>query len=175
EAVFWNLQQLAGCLTLVASQDALVEALNGFAEAYRRELAGAVRERLGLAPGEPQAEADLANAAFRALAAGGADLRWEPLFFDWFCGDQARALAGPRATLYAKEEFADFRAKLADFTPERPERLSAPCFAAAEPQELIYEEIETIWAGIAQDDDWGAFLAKLAAIETARTGYGLTP
>ena len=31
EAVFWNLQQLAGCLSLVCEREPLVEALNGFA------------------------------------------------------------------------------------------------------------------------------------------------
>src|SRR5476651_21746 len=41
EAVFWNLQQLAGALSLAAETDALVEALNGFGAAYRDELTAA--------------------------------------------------------------------------------------------------------------------------------------
>src|SRR5436190_1550906 len=50
EAVFWNLQQLAGALSLVTSSDPLVAALNGFAAAYRSELGGAMLARLGLTP-----------------------------------------------------------------------------------------------------------------------------
>ena len=39
--------------------------------------------------------APLAGAAFRALAEAGEVVRWEPFFFDWFCGDEARAMTGP--------------------------------------------------------------------------------
>src|SRR5689334_22863278 len=50
EAVFWNLQQLAGCFSLVADSGPLVAALNGFGAAYRAELAAAIVMRLGLTP-----------------------------------------------------------------------------------------------------------------------------
>jgi hypothetical protein len=42
EAAFWNLQQLAGCLTMVTDQSRLVEALNGFRPAYRANWRGDV-------------------------------------------------------------------------------------------------------------------------------------
>ncbi|HEX4199526.1 MAG TPA: YdiU family protein [Caulobacteraceae bacterium] len=173
EAVFWNLQQLAGALSLVCDKQPLVEALNGFAPAYRGALTAAMLRRLGLRPRGPDADIDLVNAAFRALASGGAPLRWEPFFFDWFCGaaSQSRALAGPRAALYADPAFAAFRDLLADAEPDRPERLSHPYFAAPEPQELIYEEIESIWAAIAETDDWSGFNAKLISIDIAREGW----
>jgi serine/tyrosine/threonine adenylyltransferase len=172
EAVFWNLQQLGGCLTLVAEREPLIEALNTFGPAYREALAAAMARRLGVKGRGAEADADLANAAFRALAAGGERLRWEPFFFDWFGGDPARALAGPRGDLYEGEGFADFRRMLADFEPDRPERLQAAYFQAPEPQELLYDEIEAIWADIAERDDWTAFEAKLSAIEAARAAYG---
>lgn len=171
EAVFWNLQQLAGCLTLVTGQDPLVEALNGFAAAYRSELTGAMLMRLGLKSRGDEADVALVQAAFKALAAGGERLRWEPFFFDWFCG---RTPDGPRADLYAGEDFADFRAAVAGFEAARPERLEHPYFRRAEPEELLYDEIEAIWAPIAGADDWAPFQAKLAAIETAREAWGLS-
>ena len=174
QSVFWNLQQLAGCLTQVAGEDPLIEALNSFGPAYRRELAGGLLNRLGLARGEAAAEVAFANALFRAIAEGGDRLRWEPLFFDWFCGDEARALGSPRGDIYAGEAFAEFRSLLAGFQAERPERLADPYFAGAEPQELLYDEIEAIWAPIAERDDWSAFQAKLAGIEAARAAYDLS-
>ena len=102
EAVFWSLQRLAGTLLLAAEKDPLVEALTGFAPAYRRELTAAMLARLGLKSRGEDADTDLVNAAFRALGEGGEPLRWEPLFFDWFGGAAAesRAPAGPRAELY---------------------------------------------------------------------------
>jgi uncharacterized protein YdiU (UPF0061 family) len=174
QSVFWNLQQLAGCLAQVEGEDALVEALNSFGPAYRRELAGALLNRLGLARGEEAAEVAFANALFRAIAEGGDRLRWEPFFFDWFCGDAARALGSPRGDIYAGETFAAFRELLSGFEPERHERLADPYFAGPEPQELLYDEIEAIWAPIAERDDWSAFHAKLAGIDVARRAYDLS-
>jgi uncharacterized protein YdiU (UPF0061 family) len=175
EAVFWNLRQLAGALSLVSDADALVDILNGFGTAYRDALAAALVDRLGLCPTSPEADVDLANTAFRALAEGGEALRWEPFFFDWFCGSASehRAMAGPRAALYGGEAFVQFREILAAREPDRPERLSDPYFAGADPEELLYGEIEALWAPIAEVDDWRAFEAKLTRIEAARVGWAL--
>ena len=75
--------------------------------------------------------------------------------------------------LYGGEAFADFRARLADYQMERPERLEHSYFAQAEPEELLYDEIEALWAAIAERDDWAPFDAKLAAIERARQAWAL--
>jgi serine/tyrosine/threonine adenylyltransferase len=175
ETVFWNLQQLAGCFSLLSATDPLVEALNRFGGAYQGELVAAMLERLGLKPRGEAEDVALAQAAFRALAEGGEALRWEPFFFDWFCKDEARALAGPRAALYGGEAFTAFRALLAPYEADRPERLADPYFAQAEPEELLYDEIEALWAAIAERDDWSVFEAKLASVERARLAWGLTP
>ncbi len=177
ETVFWNLQQLAGALTIVSPPEPLVEALNGFAATYRAALAGAMTRRLGLAPGGLEADVTLANAAFRALGEGGETLRWEPFFFDWFGGaaSEARAMAGPRAALYGGEAFVALRGLFAGRDADRPERLRSAYFEAPEPEELLLDRIEAIWTAIAERDDWSPFEAKLAAIETARVGWGLSP
>ncbi|MBP6545504.1 MAG: YdiU family protein [Phenylobacterium sp.] len=173
EAVFWNLQNLGGCLSMVGEQQPLVDALNGFADAYRGGLAAAMLRRLGLRSRGRELDAGLVNAAFTALAAGGERLRWEPFFFDWFCGDVGRAMASPRGDIYAGQPFADFRRRVAETEPERPGRLLDPYFARAEPEELLIDEIEAIWDAIAADDDWTEFHAKLARIEAARTAWAL--
>jgi uncharacterized protein YdiU (UPF0061 family) len=131
--------------------------------------------RLGLVARGADEDIDLVNAAFKALAEGGEALRWEPFFFDWFGGlaSERRALTGPRTALYDGEAFTTFRAGLAAYEMDRPERLASPYFAGTEPQELLYEEIEAIWAAIAERDDWAPFNAKLAGIEVARRGWGL--
>jgi serine/tyrosine/threonine adenylyltransferase len=175
EAVFWNLQQLAGCFSLVSETDALVEALNGFGPAYRRALMDAMLARLGVGSQGDEADAILVQSAFQAMAEGGAALRWEPFFFDWFCGAEARALAGPRAALYATQPFVTFRRCLAAHTAVRPERLAHDYFARAEPEEMLIDEIEAIWAPIAADDDWSAFNAKRDRVEAARLAWGLDP
>jgi serine/tyrosine/threonine adenylyltransferase len=175
EAVFWNLQQLAACLTLVGDQAGLLAALNGFSDAYRTALRAAMLNRLGVKSRDPDSDVELVNAAFRALAEGGEALRWEPFFFDWFGGEasEARALAGPRAALYETEAFRAFRQRLAGFEPDRPERLADPVFQRPEPEELIIEEVEALWAPIAEHDDWTPLHAKLGRIEAARAAYQL--
>lgn len=175
EAVFWNLQQLAACLTLVTDQAGLLEALNGFSDAYRVALRGAILDRLAVKSRGDEADVELVNSAFRALAEGGEPLRWEPFFFDWFGGEasEARALAGPRAGLYGTETFLDFRKKLAAFEPDRPERLADPVFQRTEPEELLIDEVEALWSPIAEVDDWAPLYAKLERIETARAAYAL--
>lgn len=174
EAVFWNLQQLAGALLAGgAPESGLIEVLNGFGALYRDHLAAAMLRRLGLASRDPASDARLVNAAFKALAAGDETLRWEPFFFDWFCGDEARALGGPRGRLYASEGFAEFRREVAEAGPQDPDRLTHPMFARDEPVELLVDRIEAIWADIAERDDWEGFRQCLSEIESARVGWGL--
>ena len=175
EAVFWNLRQLAGALSLVSDTEPLIEALNRFGPAYQTALAGAIVARLGLRPASAGADVALANAAFRALAEGGEGLRWEPFFFDWFCGleSEQRAMTGPRAALYEGEAFRAFTNILSAREADRPGRLRAAYFQGPEPEELLYDQIEGLWTPIAERDDWSAFEAKLSSIEIARDAWGL--
>lgn len=174
EAVFWNLRQLAGCLLTAGSpEDGLVEVLNGFGDLYRAALTAAVLKRLGLAPRGGEADGRLVSAAFRALAAGGGEIRWEPFFFDWFCADEGRAMAGPRGAVYRRPEFDDFHREMADALPDRPERLADPFFAREAPVEMLIDRIEALWAQIAADDDWSGFEAAMDEIESARVAWGL--
>ena len=173
EACFWNLQRLASALALVCPPEPLIEALNRYGPLYRDALAEAVVLRLGLQRAAVEAEVALADAAFRALGKGGEALGWEPFFFDWFGGGEERALRSQRAGLYAGGAFLAFRGLLKGFAADRPERLADPYFARAEPETLLYDEIEALWAPIAEADDWSLFHAKLERIATARIAYKL--
>ncbi|WAC61519.1 protein adenylyltransferase SelO [Brevundimonas sp. SL130] len=174
EAVFWNLTQLAGCLKLVAEAEPLTDALNSFGPAYIRELRAAFLMRLGVLSLGEAADQRLVDATLALLREGGEALRWEPLFFDWFGGfaSSARALSGPRAKLYQGEAFDAFRFALMEHEPDRIERLEHPMFAAREPEEMLIDEVEAIWAAIDAGDDWAPFYAKLARLEAARTAWG---
>ncbi|WP_306003045.1 protein adenylyltransferase SelO family protein [Brevundimonas sp. C43] len=176
EAVFWNLTQLAGCLKLVAEVEPLTDALNGFGPAYIRELRAAFLMRLGVHSLGEAADQRLVDTTLALLRDGGAALRWEPLFFDWFGGfaSSARALSGPRAKSYQGEAFDAFRFALMEHEPDRIERLEHPMFAAREPEEMLIGEVEAIWAAIADADDWVHFQAKLERLEAARLAWGFT-
>ena len=184
EAVFWALTQFAGCLKLVgdsaAQVQALTDALNGFGPAYIAELRAAFLRRLGVRSLGEAADQRLMDATLALLREGDEapgqrepgqkELGWEPLFHDWFGGfaSSARAVAGPRARLYQGKVFDDFRFALFEHEPHRPERLEHPAFAAADPEDLLIEEVEALWSGIDRDDDWSALHDKLARIEQTR-------
>jgi uncharacterized protein YdiU (UPF0061 family) len=176
EAVFWNLQQLAASLTLVCDTEPLIAALNTFEAAYATALTTAMLDRLALTPKTPDEDTAMVTETFRALAAGGDALRWEPLFFDWFGGpaSEDRAMHGPRAGLYATDAFTDFRRLLASYQPLRPERLAADYFKQVDPEEMLIDEVEALWAPIAQADDWAPLRSKLDRIEAARAALTAT-
>ena len=167
---FWNLEQLGGCLAMISPTAALIPALESFGLIYRRELGVAIVERLGLKPRDEAADSALAQAVFAALAAGGAALRWEPLFHDWYGGaaSERRALEGPRGGLYADPAFVELRRLLEVYAPARPERLASPLLAATEPEEMLIDEVESLWDAIATRDDWTPLRAKLDRLEAIR-------
>ena len=170
EAVFWNLTQLAGCLKLVADVEPLTEALNGFGPAYIRELRAAFLDRLGVKSLGEAADQRLMDTALALLREKGEAIRWEPLFHDWFAGfsSSARALAGPRGREWQGEAFDAFRFALFEHEPDRPERLENPVFARTEPEEMLIDEVEAIWARIDTADDWSALHRKLMRLEETR-------
>ncbi len=175
EAVFWNLTQLAGCLKLVADAEPLTQALNSFGPAYISELRAAFLERLGVKSLGEAADQRLMDTTLTLLREKGQAIRWEPLFHDWFAGfsSSARALSGPRAKHWQGEAFDAFRFALFEHEPDRPERLESPVFAQPEPQEMLIDEVEAIWAAIDADDDWSPLHKKLARLEASRTAKAL--
>jgi uncharacterized protein YdiU (UPF0061 family) len=175
EAVFWNLTQLAGCLKPLADAEALTAALNSFGPAYMDALTAAIVARLGVRSSGEATDRALLDATLAFLREAGPAVRWEPLFFDWFGGfaSSARAMAGPRAAIYAGDAFEAFRAALFDHEADRPERLEHPMFAHPEPEEMLIDEVEAIWSAIDRHDDWSPFNAKLERLEEARAGWGL--
>ena len=175
EAVFWALTQLGGALKPIADVGALTEALNGFGPRYIAELRAAFLERLGVKSLGEAADQRLVDTTLALLREGGEALRLEPLFHDWFCGfsSSERALRGPRARLYQSEAFDAFRFALFEHEPDRPERLEHPALLAPEPEEMLIDEVETLWSAIDRDDDWRPFhdkRARLAAARAARQG-----
>ena len=175
EAVFWNLRQLAGALTLVDASRAAGRGAERLLGRLPRGAGGGDAAAAGPEPRGADADVDLVNAAFQALAEGGEALRWEPFFFDWFggLGSEPRALAGPRAALYGGEAFADFRARLAalrDGAARAPGR--APISPGRAGGAALRRDRGDLGGDRRPRDDWGPFEAKLQRIEAARQAWG---
>jgi uncharacterized protein YdiU (UPF0061 family) len=175
QATGWNLAQLATALALVCPAPPLEAALTRYAPAYQAALREVMFARLGLAPGDHAGDIAFLAEFFRWMTDSGAP--WGQVFHDWFCGpaSAARAEASPAAALYAGQGFDASRKALMARTPVRPERLAHAVFGAPSPPTLVLDEVEALWAGIDEADDWSAFRAKIAAIDGLRDALALAP
>jgi hypothetical protein len=106
---------------------------------------------------------------------GATRANWPQVFFDWFGGEASldRAAASPLARMYLEPDFEPVLTRLLAHTPDRPERLSHPYFKSALPVSLLIEEVEALWAPIAEADDWVPFYKHMERIEVARQALAL--
>ncbi len=173
-AALWNLGRLAECLTLVCDVALLEKELAQYEMLYRAAFPRRVLGILGLQPAGEAADLDLVKALFAWM--GETRAAWPQVFFDWFGGaaSEARAAASPIARLYAAPAFNAVRAGLIAHAPERPERLSHAYFGRIAPASLLIEEVEELWAAIAERDDWAPFNRHMALIDEARQALALS-
>ncbi len=166
----WALQQLGGAMTLLAEDEALSKALAVYEPAYQRGFAAHTLRRLGLKPGaDLKADLEFLQAFYGWMTQSGAG--WAQTFFDWFGGpaSETRARSSPQAALYAGPEFAGVRDGLMVHDPVAGHALNDAYFQRERPVSLLIDEIEALWAPIAEHDDWSVFARKLSDIEALKT------
>lgn len=174
EQVAWSLSQFGGCLARISGEDALNAALERYVDAYRAAMVELFHQRLGVAPLGDGSDLEFVSDLMQWMGASQAP--FEQAFFDWFCGaaSRERAQASPIAEAYSGA-WDGLETRLLQRAPVRPERLEAAYFARTHPATLLIDEIEALWARIAEDDDWAAFEEKRAQIAEARAAYGFAP
>jgi uncharacterized protein YdiU (UPF0061 family) len=158
ETLFWNLLQLARCLALIAPPEELEPILNAFPAAYEAELRTAMLRRLGVKPRDAQSDLALLKALETALAE--TQIGIDRFFFDWFGG--RRHGPSPEDQGYDRPVFADFVAAISTYAPASG--MASDYFHDSAPCSMLIDEVEAIWAAIAEDDDWQAFYDKIAAV-----------
>ena len=168
----WALQQLASALLPLAGAEDLATGLKPYERAYQESFVSHTHAMLGIAPfGDPDADTEFLQAFYAWMTETGAS--WPQTFFDWFGGHEStsRASSSPQAALYKEDRFSPVRDALVARSPVRPERLQHAYFQAPAPVSLVIDEVEAVWAPIAESDDWSALHAKLDHIEQARLAY----
>ena len=173
EAVSWALAQLGGALSLVCPPALLEAELQRFGGSYQIRLRDGVFRRLNLIPGELAADVQCLSDLFAWLTETRAG--WDQFFFDWYCGEASaeRAAASPQAALYTSPAFSLIREALAARTSSSAsERLAHPYFQRATPVTMLIDEVEALWAPIAERDDWSLFEAKLRDVAALREALG---
>ena len=158
DAVLWNVARLAECLLPLAGKDALQSALEAFPPAFHAALDAGVLRRLGLAPANPEQDHALAQAWWQWL--DGTRTPFEQAFFDVYAGRT------PRTEAFAPvQDLLDAYARAPGANPGHA------YFDGPHPCTMLIEEVEALWAPIAERDDWTPFHSKLEAIETMRQAY----
>ncbi len=169
DTLLWNLVRLAECLLSLAPQAALEAALAAYVPAFRLALAAGVVRRLGLLPRSAEEDGALSESFWAFLAESQAG--FAQAFFDWYGGvaSTERARGGPAGARYVGAAFAVFYEKLGAYVPARS---LDSYFAQRLPCTMLIEDVERVWAPIAEADDWGVFEAKLLAIGEMARAYG---
>lgn len=172
DALAWNLTRLAECLSPLAGVEKLEPALNTFWPAIRESLPRAFLDALGVSSRGLDADVRLVQAMLGFLQSS--QICFPQFFFDWYGGaaSSARAMDGPAAEHYRSLEFGDLRDLLFAHEPKDPQRLEAAYFSQAGPTTLLIEDVENIWAPIAQADEWHLFAQFLDKIKDMRAAYG---
>lgn len=157
EALQWNVYQLANALRLIAEVEELKGPLETYPLRYRAALSDAVLGRLGVRRLGPERDEALVDAVQAALVATQMDP--DRFFFDWR-GGQRRG-PSPADHHYSHDGFTDFLALIPDFATAVP---AHAYWADEAPCTMLIDEVETIWAAIAEQDDWAPLHTKVAAI-----------
>ena len=162
DTLLWNLVRLAECLLPLAPKEALQEAVETFAAVFLPALDAAVLRRLGLAPAGAAQDKALSQAWWTWLDAS--KTPFEQAFFDVYAG------RAPGTEAFAPvQDLLDAYARAPGADPGHP------YFRRPQPCKMLIEEVEALWAPIAERDDWAPLAAKLADIEEMRQAYGHTP
>ncbi len=175
DTLAWNLTRLAECLLPLSNLEKLEPALNTVWPVFREELPRQMLRRLGLKGRDVEQDGAFVTAIFGFLTASRAP--YERFFFDWRGGalSAGRAARSPSAEIYASEAFRPVADLMEAYEPSDDVNLGHPYFAREKPRSMVIEEMEAIWAPIAEKDDWDLFESTLSEIAQMRDAYGITP
>lgn len=171
DAMAWNVTRLAECLLPLGDHAGLEAALNSFWPAFQWAMWNAALRRLALVSRGDEEDSELVVRIFAFLSQS--QIGYEQFWFDWRGGTLSteRAAKSPAATAYAGEAFAPLRKALMAYEPASSANLDHPYFTRTVPRTMLIDEMEALWAPIAERDDWRDFHRALGEIEDMRQAY----
>ncbi|MBL0966291.1 MAG: YdiU family protein, partial [Blastomonas sp.] len=161
EAIHWNLGQLAVALRLISDAPPLIAALERFGPLYQQALARRFCWRLGVVPQGLEQDRVLVAAAEALMLKGGVGI--DDFFFAWM-GDASPACPAALIDEPGEALWADFGALKAGYAAARDR--SHLYWQGDAPQSMLIDEVESIWAAIAERDDWAPLHAKVEAVRS---------
>ena len=160
DAALWALCRFADCFIDQIGQELLEEALQSFFAHMETAMVERMMARLGIVA---DTGAPIMNALLKAARTS--KVGFDELFFDLYGRDE------PHKDIYKSEVFAPYFTSLKNADVTYKAR-SHPYFAGDKPASLIIDEVERIWAPIAEKDDWSDFEDKLSHIRAYGQALG---
>ena len=157
ESMYWNLAQLANCMSLIDDDQRLIDALQSFQDEYQLAVTRHMFRRLGVERTE-NLERDTAFTLKTFEMLENTLASW-PQFFHDVSGQGEPSSNSVNLEQYKADEFKQWRMVFDSLTA-----CAAPQ-KSDHPKALIYEQIGALWAQIDEHDDWSAFHAKLASFD----------
>jgi uncharacterized protein YdiU (UPF0061 family) len=152
EAIQWDVAQLGGCLAMISEGPPLAELLGQWPARFEAALVERLIARLGVDKRGDTEDRSLVSALLTAVRSRLVGI--DRFFFDW------RGGRIPIDEAYRATEFDELRARLEG--RQRP--LVHPYWSDPAPCSMLIDEVEAIWAAIAENDDWQPFESKIDAI-----------
>jgi serine/tyrosine/threonine adenylyltransferase len=152
ETVHWNLGQLAVALRLICEAPPLIAVLETFPVLFQGHLLRRFLWRLGVTPLGDESDRRLVEAAERAMI--GARIPIDVFFYAHRGGRISRPVGEGEA----------YELFLRLFESYQPATDNTAYWQSEQPCSMLIEEVETIWAAIADKDDWLSLHAKIDQI-----------
>ncbi len=170
-AILWNLRRLAECLVHLSTQDAMTEGLRAYAMRYEKSLTRRVLARLGLSMRHHAQDFELATRFLIQLETS--RLPFEQVFFDLVGQVPERMARSPLSAHYASADWQELITALRQASPAENTMaaLVHPYFQREKPVTILIDEVEALWAPIAQNDDWTGLNSKLAEFRQLGEAY----
>jgi uncharacterized protein YdiU (UPF0061 family) len=156
EAMHWNLAQLAISLRLICDSPPLVEALEGFGSLFQAALIRRFLWRLGVKSQDIESDRRLVEAAERAMVETNIPVA------DFFHHHRGGAIP-------PEKNIGEGYAAFADAIRGYGKPQSCQYWSANQPCSMLIDEVENIWAAIAERDDWKPLQKKIEAVRAFGT------
>lgn len=157
DAALWAVCRLADCFVRFVAKDVIEDRLHGFFADMEASLARQLQWRLGVTLDDQTQAPTLCRHLFTAAKAS--KLGFDQIFHDLYDGSD-------RVGSYATDDWKPVLDILAASTPIHA--MAHPHFARADAVSMTIDEVEAIWAPIAEADDWSALTRKLDDIKSLR-------
>ncbi|MGB0690440.1 MAG: protein adenylyltransferase SelO family protein, partial [Candidatus Puniceispirillum sp.] len=157
DAALWAVCRLADCFIRFADKDVIEERLRGFFPLMEASLAQHLQWRLGVTLDDQTQAPALCRQFFTAAKAS--KLGFDQIFHDLYGGSD-------RVGSYATDDWKPVLDMLVAAKPRHD--MSHPHFARADAVSMTIDEVEAIWAPIADADDWSALTRKIDDIRAMR-------